>query len=149
MDSTTSIQKKFPICHIGREETTRLLYSVRILGFVLLIVKCLIYYILSEPRVFSLNILAVAGTDPANVTGEVVSVKTFEELDSINISGKIVLINPAWKGYFGTVQFRRAADRVEKAGGIGLMVRSIGPFSIGSPHTGSGAASKFYPLNIL
>ena len=94
-----------------------------------------------------MNILAVAGTDPANVTGEVIVVKTFEELDSVNANGKIVLINPVWKGYFGTVHFRRGADRVEKAGGVGLLVRSIGPFSIGSPHTGSGAASKFYFLN--
>ena len=114
-----------------------------------MILKYLIYYILPEPRVFPLNILAIAGTDPANVTGEVVSVKTFEELDNVNVNGKIVLINPAWKGYFGTVQFRRAADKVEKAGGIGFMVRSIGPFSIGSPHTGSGSVSKFYSLNIL
>ncbi|KAE9550478.1 hypothetical protein FO519_006316 [Halicephalobus sp. NKZ332] len=100
---------------------------------------------LMEPRVFPLNILAVAGTDPANVTGEVIVVKTFEELDSTNAEGKIVLLNPAWKGYFGTVQFRRGADKVEKAGGIGLLVRSVGPFSIGSPHTGSGAAKSTIP----
>lgn len=85
--------------------------------------------------------MAVSGTDPTEITGEVIVVHTFEELKDFNATGKIVLLIPEWKGYFKTVQFRRGGDTIEKAGGIGLMVKSIGPFSIGSPHTGSGATS--------
>uniref|UniRef100_A0AC35FJY8 Carboxypeptidase Q n=1 Tax=Panagrolaimus sp. PS1159 TaxID=55785 RepID=A0AC35FJY8_9BILA len=102
-----------------------------------------------EPRNLELNILAVSGTDPTNITGEVIVAHTFEELSNLNATGKIVLLIPEWKGYFKTVQFRRGGDTIEKAGGIGLMVKSIGPFSIGSPHTGSGASKAVIPTVCL
>uniref|UniRef100_A0A914Z273 Uncharacterized protein n=1 Tax=Panagrolaimus superbus TaxID=310955 RepID=A0A914Z273_9BILA len=102
-----------------------------------------------EPRNLPLNILAVSGTDPINITSEVIVAHTFEELSKFNVTGKIVLLIPEWKGYFKTVQFRRGGDTIEKAGGIGLMVKSIGPFSIGSPHTGSGASKALIPTVCL
>jgi len=54
------------------------------------------------------------------------------------VRGKIVIYSQNWTGYFEDVKYRRAAENVKRLGGVGLLAKSIGPFSIGSPHTGSG-----------
>lgn len=43
-----------------------------------------------------------------------------------------------WQGYWDTIKYRKTAALVEKMGGVGVLVKSIGPFSIASPHTGQG-----------
>ena len=57
---------------------------------------------------------------------------------SMNVSGRIVLFAEDWQGYGATVRYRNSAHLVERAGGIGLLVKSVTPFSLGTPHTGAG-----------
>jgi hypothetical protein len=57
---------------------------------------------------------------------------------SVNVSGKIVVFAQNWQGYGPTAKFRRSAKEVEKAGGVGVLVKSVAPFSLSTPHTGAG-----------
>jgi hypothetical protein len=57
------------------------------------------------------------------------------------VSGKIVIFSQDWQGYGHTVKYRRSAGQVERAGGVGLLIKSVAPFSLSTPHTGSGYGS--------
>jgi hypothetical protein len=92
-----------------------------------------------EPRRLPLNILAIAGVNPANVTAEAIVLHEFDELKNEDVRGKIVVYAQKWTGYFEDLKYRKAADWVKERGGVGLLAKSIGPFSIGSAHTGSGS----------
>ncbi|CAG2176510.1 unnamed protein product, partial [Oppiella nova] len=95
-----------------------------------------------SPRVKPLNILGLGysvGTDGQVLTGEIVVVKTFEELAnrSQEVKGKFVVYNFDFKGYGESVKYRGSgASEAAKYGAIGALVRSVTPFSINSPHTG-------------
>ena len=104
---------------------------------------------LYSPRPIPTNIpltgigLSVGG----NITGEVLVVKDFEELEekSNMVAGKIVLFNAKWVNYSKTVIYRTAGpSRAAKYGAIGCLVRSVTPFSIESPHTGALSYDKSY-----
>jgi len=47
-----------------------------------------------------------------------------------------VVFSQDWHGY--DPKHRYSASAVQKAGGVGVLVKSIGPFSLSSPHTGAG-----------
>jgi carboxypeptidase Q len=61
----------------------------------------------------------------------------------LDVKGKIVIYSQKWTGYFEDLRYRRAAKTIKEKGGVGLLAKSIGPFSIGSPHTGSGSGMDF------
>jgi carboxypeptidase Q len=73
-------------------------------------------------------------------------VKSFEELKvkakSGKVLGKIIVFVEKWAGYSNTVRYRRASADVEKLGAVGVLVKSVGPFSLNSPHTGTGARGE-------
>lgn len=53
------------------------------------------------------------------------------------VPGKIVLFNYEFTDYESTVQYRvKGPAAASKLGAVGALVRSVTPFSIGSPHTG-------------
>jgi len=53
-------------------------------------------------------------------------------------TGKIVLYNPEWVNYGVTGQYRHeGAVRAEAYGAVASLVRSIAPYSLSTPHTGS------------
>jgi carboxypeptidase Q len=53
------------------------------------------------------------------------------------VPGKIVVFNQDYIGYHETAKYRWAgASEASKLGAVAVLVRSITPFSIGSPHTG-------------
>lgn len=98
-----------------------------------------------------LNVCALGGsvgTGPDGVTGEVVEVKTFEELKQLgerNIKGKIVFFNrpmdPAkihtFAAYGGAVDQRGSGpSEAARFGAIGVVVRSMGLNQEDYPHTG-------------
>ena len=61
----------------------------------------------------------------------------------IQVEGKIVVFVPEWTGYGSTVQYRtRGASEASKKGAVASLIRSIAPFSIGSPHTGAQSYAK-------
>ncbi|VDK18216.1 unnamed protein product, partial [Anisakis simplex] len=98
-----------------------------------------------KPRLQKFNALAIDGCPPANITAEAVVVKHYDELKHINVTGKIVVFDQKWKGYGKTVKYRRSAKIVEEHGGVGVLVKSITPFSPALPHTGSGARGSKIP----
>jgi len=79
-----------------------------------------------------------------NTTAEIVVVKNFKELTDVDCLGKIVVINHQcdWKArpldcYDDTAEFRtRAASHASQQGAVAALVKTVGAFSISSPHTG-------------
>jgi hypothetical protein len=98
---------------------------------------------LVEPVNKPLTILGLGGsiaTPKKGITAEVVPVSTFEELDKKGkaVEGKIVLFNVPYEGYGRTVTYRTSgASRAARLGAVAMLVRSITPVSLQSPHTGA------------
>ncbi len=79
-------------------------------------------------------------TPADGIQAEVLTVHTFEELDakSSQARGKIVFFNAAFTNYGETVRFRSAGpSRAARLGAVGVLVRSIGPDGLRTPHTGA------------
>lgn len=97
---------------------------------------------LLEPYEGDLHILGLGGsigTPPEGITGEVFVVGSFDELEEkkAQAEGKIVLFNVPFTNYGQTVQYRvLGAIRAAQAGAIASLIRSVGPFSLYTPHTG-------------
>ncbi len=93
-----------------------------------------------ETPVSMLGLGGSVGTPPEGITGEVISVASFEELEALGaqkVRGKIVLYNAPWQGYGKTVQYRTSgASRAAKLGAVASLVRSVTPLSLRDPHTG-------------
>uniref|UniRef100_A0A1I7VLJ7 Carboxypeptidase Q n=1 Tax=Loa loa TaxID=7209 RepID=A0A1I7VLJ7_LOALO len=102
-----------------------------------------------EPRYQRLNVLALGGSEPADVIGEVVVIRELDGIQHVNISGKIVVTAQIFRGYPQTVKYRRSVKLFESMGAIGVLIKSITPFSIGSPHAGSGAEGARIPAACL
>ena len=80
------------------------------------------------------------GTPPAGVEGDLLVVKSFEELDAQRdrARGRIVLFNVPFTNYGETVRFRGAgASRAAALGAVAALVRSVGPAGLRTPHTGA------------
>jgi carboxypeptidase Q len=81
-----------------------------------------------------------AGTAADGVEGELLVVKSFNELDAAGerVRGKIVLFNVAFTNYGETVQFRaNGPSRAGTLGAVAALVRAVGPPGLRTPHTGS------------
>ena len=99
---------------------------------------------LVEPTRQDLNILGLGrsvGTPPEGIEAEVVVVGSFDEVDALGedgIAGKIVLYDVPYTSYGRTVQFRgKGADHASRYGAVAALVRSVGPMSFDTPHTGA------------
>ena len=98
--------------------------------------------IIDPPR-HPLAILGLGGTvatPPGGVEGEVLVVESFNELRmrAADAKGRIVLFNEPFTNYADTVTYRTGSARAAaQAGGIAVLVRSIGPVGLRTPHTGS------------
>jgi hypothetical protein len=99
---------------------------------------------LVEPVSRPLNMLGLGGsvaTPKKGITAEVVSISSFDELEKkgrAGIQGKIVLFNVVYQGYGRTVVFRHTgASRAARLGAVAVLVRSVTPTSLQSPHTGA------------
>ena len=106
---------------------------------------------LLEPARRPLNILGLGGsigTPKEGVTADVVVVGSFDELEKLGpaVKGKIVLYDVPFKGYGHTVAYRHAgAARAAKFGAVASLVRSVGPVSLDTPHTGVMDYDPAYP----
>ena len=99
---------------------------------------------LLEPVNKPLTILGLGGsvaTPKRGITAPVVPVSSFEDLDKKGravVEGKIVLFNVPFESYNRTVVYRTAGpSRAARLGAVAVLVRSVTPVSIQSPHTGS------------
>ena len=101
--------------------------------------------VMTSPWKKDLAILGLGGsvgTGPRGVSGEVFVVNSFEDLKlrAKDAKGKIVLYNVPFTTYGETVQYRyRGASEAAKVGGIASLIRSVGPYSMNTPHTGTSA----------
>lgn len=95
------------------------------------------------PREINMNILGLGlsnGTGPNGIRSQVIVVESFEELEqrADEVPGKIVLHNAPYVSYGANSNFRRlGAITAQKYGAVASLVRSITPFSLSTPHTGS------------
>lgn len=98
---------------------------------------------LVSPRPMDLPMLGLGGsigTGPDGLTAEVLVVSSFEELErrAPEARGKMVLWNVPFTTYGATVQYRtNGAVAAAKAGAVASLVRSVGPYSLRTPHTGT------------
>ncbi|KAL0883700.1 hypothetical protein ABMA27_015820 [Loxostege sticticalis] len=105
-----------------------------------------------EPRVKDMALLGLGrsvSTPPEGITAEVIVVNSFAELYSLpnsDVEGKIVLYDPIFTNYGETNQYRsQGAVQAAAKGAVASLVRSITPFSINSPHTGSQSYDEKVP----
>jgi peptidase M28-like protein len=97
-----------------------------------------------EPGPQKLSILGLGrsiGTPAGGLTAEVVAVGSFAELDSLPadaVRGRIVLYDVPYTRYGETVRYRgQGANRAAARGAVAALVRSVGPVSLRTPHTGA------------
>ena len=97
---------------------------------------------LLKPFKKDLTMLGLGGsisTSKAGIVAEVMVVNDFKELDarSKKAKGKIILFNVPFETYGQTVNYRYAgASAAAKHGAVASLIRSIGPWSMNTPHTG-------------
>ena len=97
---------------------------------------------LLKPFKKDLTMLGLGGsiaTPKAGIVAEVMVVDDFKELDarSKKVKGKIILFNVSFETYGQTVNYRYAgASAAAKHGAVASLIRSIGPWSMNTPHTG-------------
>ena len=80
------------------------------------------------------------GTPPEGIEGDVVIVKSFEDLEAKGdaVRGRIVLFNVPYTNYGETVRYRGdGASRAAKLGARAMLLRSVGPVGLRTPHTGA------------
>lgn len=96
-----------------------------------------------SPRRHTLTMLGLGnsvGTPAEGVEGELVIFRTFDELTAAgpSVRGKIVLFNVPYTTYGETVRYRGAGpSRAAAAGAVAMLVRSVGPPGLRTPHTGA------------
>ncbi len=96
-----------------------------------------------EPYARDLPMLGLGGsvaTPAGGITAEVMVVSTFDELErrASEARGKIVLYDMEWQGYGATVRYRtEGAVAAARAGAVASLIRSVTPYSMRTPHTGT------------
>jgi len=91
-------------------------------------------------RMVMLGLGDSVGTTGEGIQAEVVIVQTFDELDAkaAAVRGKIVLFNAPFTTYGETVRFRAGGpSRAARHGAVAMLVRSVGPGGLRTPHTGA------------
>jgi carboxypeptidase Q len=80
------------------------------------------------------------GTGPAGIEADVIVLGSFDDLDKrkAEVAGKIVLFNVPFTNYGQTVAYRATGpSRVAPLGAVAMLVRSVGPTGLRTPHTGA------------
>jgi carboxypeptidase Q len=88
------------------------------------------------------------GTPAAGIEGEVLVVKDFDELTAkaANAKGRIVLFNAVFTNYGATVAYRRnGPSRAAALGATAVIIRSVGPAGLRTPHTGATVYDEAQP----
>ena len=102
---------------------------------------------LLSPFKKELSMLGLGGsiaTPRGGLKAEVIVVNDWDELESRSneVPGKIVLFNAPFTSYGETVAYRYSgASAAAKHGAVASVIRSIGPWSMNTPHTGVMAYS--------
>lgn len=100
---------------------------------------------LIAPRRQNLPMLGLGGsigTPKGGIEAEVLVVSNFADLreKSAQAKGKIIVYNAPFSSYGETVKYRyQGAIEAAKVGAVASLIRSVGPYSMQTPHTGSSA----------
>jgi carboxypeptidase Q len=100
-----------------------------------------------EPGPQALSMLGLGrsvGTPRGGITAEVVVAASFAALNALPedaVRGKIVLFDVPFTRYGETVRYRSdGAKRAAARGAVAVLLRSVGPVSLRTPHTGAMSA---------
>lgn len=91
------------------------------------------------------------GTPAGGINGTVIVVSSFDEMNAraAEIPGKIVCFNVPFTSYGATVAYRVfGAVNAAPLGAIAVLVRSVTPFSLQTPHTGTSQRSTIPAMAI-
>lgn len=80
------------------------------------------------------------GTPPEGIEAELLVVKNWADLEArgAEVKGRIVLFNVPFTNYGETVQYRSdGASRAARLGARAMLLRSVGPVGLRTPHTGA------------
>lgn len=94
------------------------------------------------PRAEPLHVLALGGsvaTPAEGLTAPLLVVRDFDELTrrAAEARGRIVLFNFTYTGYGSGLPYRsRGATEAARVGAVASLIRSLGPVSLQTPHTG-------------
>ncbi|VDM73820.1 unnamed protein product [Strongylus vulgaris] len=86
-----------------------------------------------KPRLHKLKILAIDGSPPGHIETEAVVIETLNELKARIVTAQ------KWTGYGATLKYRKIAGEAAERGAAAVLVKSVTPFSLYTPHTGAGA----------
>ncbi|GAM28415.1 hypothetical protein SAMD00019534_115910 [Acytostelium subglobosum LB1] len=109
------------------------------------------YASIQLPYTKKMNILGLGGsvnTSSNGITADAIVVSSFEDLtiNYPNCTGKIVVFNAPFTNYSATVSYRSGgASAAAACGAIAALVRSVTPFSLGTPHTGTLHYDEAHP----
>jgi carboxypeptidase Q len=98
--------------------------------------------VIVDPPEHPMPMLGLGGsvaTPPEGIEADVLVVKSFDELNqrAQEAKGKIVLFNAPYVSYGQTNQYRTGgASAAARHGAVAVLVRSIGPTGLRTPHTG-------------
>ena len=98
---------------------------------------------LTAPQPLPLVMLGLGnsvGTPPEGIEAELIVVRSFAELQAsaAAVRGRIVLYNAPFTTYGETVGYRLSgASRAAALGAVAVLVRSVGPPGLRTPHTGT------------
>eukprot|EP00040_Diaphanoeca_grandis_P000545 m.15736 g.15736 ORF g.15736 m.15736 type:complete len:484 (+) comp10726_c0_seq1:72-1523(+) len=97
--------------------------------------------VMISPRVANIPMLGLGlsiGTGGRPVEAFVVVVSNWDELSIADCAGKIVVMNWVYDNYgTGSSYRRQLATRAAERGAVAALMRSVTPFSLSTPHTGS------------
>jgi carboxypeptidase Q len=99
-------------------------------------------------RVNLLGLGGSVGTPEGGLTADVAVVGSFDELDKLGeaVKGKVVLFDVPYQGYGHTVVYRHdGAAHAARFGAVAALVRSVGPVSLDTPHTGAMDYDPAFP----
>jgi carboxypeptidase Q len=103
--------------------------------------------VMIEPGPVNLDLLGLGGsvgTPDGGITADVVAVANWDELKALPddaVRGRIVLYDVPFVSYGETVRYRSSgANRAAARGAMATLLRSVGPVSLRTPHTGSTGA---------
>jgi carboxypeptidase Q len=106
---------------------------------------------ITEPRSHWVAMLGLGNsvsTPPSGIEADLVIVRSFAELQSAaeSVKGRIVLYNVPFSTYSETVTYRAdGPSRAAALGAVAVLVRSVGPPGLRTPHTGALRYSEGAP----
>jgi carboxypeptidase Q len=107
-----------------------------------------------DPARHTLTILGLGGsaaTPAGGLEADVLVATSFDDLHakSADARGRIVLLNVPYTNYSETVTYRTGAARAaQRYGAAAVLVRSVGPMGLRTPHTGSAHEAAAPPPQI-